>query len=214
MLALPAIISMLASSRSKRLGDIFAGTVVLQESVPRTTGSAPSMPPGLESWAALLDLTMLDDELAFVVRRFLSRAWEMSPQAREAIGTQLVAAVGGVVTPAPPYGTQGWAYLSAVLAERTRRAYLRLVATVQADGAAPLGLPGMPPNPQFPARPVFQARPPSPAYPAYNADPAQAPFPARPVYPAQPPYPARPPYPTQPPYPAQPPYPTRNAGPT
>jgi uncharacterized RDD family membrane protein YckC len=137
LLALPAIVSMLVSSRAKRLGDVFAGTVVLQESVPRTTGAPPPMPPGLAGWAALLDLTGLDDELAFAARRFLGRSWELSPQAREAVGAQLVAAVRGVVTPAPPPGTPGWAYLSAVLAERTRRAYLRLVSTARSHGEPP-----------------------------------------------------------------------------
>ncbi len=126
LLGLPAIISMIASRRSKRLGDVFAGTVVLQVSVPRTVGAAPFVPPPLLGWAALLDLTGLDDGLALRARQFLSRSHALSPQALDRLGRGLVDEVRAVVTPPPPPGTPGWAYLSAVLAERTRRAYARL----------------------------------------------------------------------------------------
>jgi uncharacterized RDD family membrane protein YckC len=194
LLGLPAIISMLASNRSKRLGDIFAGTVVLQESVPRTTGVAPSMPPGLEGWAALLDLTALDDDLAFAVRRFLGRAWQMSPQARDAVGAQLVAAVGNAVTPAPPSGTPGWAYLSAVLAERTRRAYHRLVAAAQQQ------------HPVQPPAGHTSPWPPAASQPAPGHPFAGYPFPGQPLpgqaLPGQAPVP--PVSPTRPPQPPPP----------
>ncbi|KJE23764.1 putative membrane protein/domain [Frankia torreyi] len=149
LLGLPAIISMISSRHSKRLGDVFAGTVVLQVSVPRTVGAAPFVPPPLLGWASLLDLTGLDDGLALRARQFLSRSHALSPQALDRLGRGLVDEVRAVVTPPPPPGTPGWAYLSAVLAERTRRAYARLAA--QRPLAAPPGV--APPRAPFPPPP-------------------------------------------------------------
>lgn len=142
LLGLPAVISMLVSRNSKRLGDVFAGTVVLQVRVPRTVGATPFVPPALLGWASLLDLSGLDDSLALRARHFLSRAHALSPAALDRMGRGLVDEVRAVVTPAPPPGTPGWAFLSAVLAERTRRAYARLIA--QRPPEAPTGPPGGP----------------------------------------------------------------------
>src|SRR5512142_2214205 len=125
-LGAPAVVTMLVTERSKRLGDVLAGTVVLQERVPSTGAPVPGMPPPLAGWAPTLDLSGLGDDLALAARQFLGRAGELSPAAREQLGGQLVAAVQAVVTPPPPPGTPGWAYLAAVLAERRRRAELRL----------------------------------------------------------------------------------------
>ncbi|CAO5242948.1 RDD family protein [Frankia sp. AgKG'84/4] len=134
LLGLPAIISMLSSRTSKRLGDIFAGTVVLQVSVPRTVGEPPFVPLALLGWVSLLDLSGMDDSLALRARQFLSRAHALSPPALERLGSGLVDEIRSVVTPPPPPGTPGWAYLSAVLAERSRRSYARLVAQRPAGG--------------------------------------------------------------------------------
>ncbi|MGF7237741.1 MAG: RDD family protein, partial [Frankia sp.] len=128
LFALPAVVSMTVSARGKRLGDVFAGTIVIQERVPKTRAFTPSMPPGLEGWAALLDLSRFDDRLALAVRGFLARAPDLSESARARLGDDLCVAVAAVVTPQAPPGTPGWAYLGAVLAERTRRARERLGA--------------------------------------------------------------------------------------
>ena len=79
------------------------------------------MPPPLEGWARSLDLSRLRDDLALSARSFLGRAGDLRPEAREDLGGRLVAAVQAVMSPPPPLGTPGWAYLSAVLAERRRR---------------------------------------------------------------------------------------------
>jgi uncharacterized RDD family membrane protein YckC len=171
-LFIPGVVCMMVSNRSKRLGDLFAGTVVLQESVPRTTGAPPRMPPELASWAAMLDLTKLDDELVFSVRRLLSRAAEMSPEARDAVSANLAAEVRKVVTPAPPYWTNDWAYMHAVLAERTRRAYYRLVARTAPTSVSYGPPPGTwaaqpasyPPAPHYQQAPQYPPQP-GPTYP-------------------------------------------------
>ncbi|MEO6204129.1 MAG: RDD family protein [Mycobacteriales bacterium] len=117
-----ALASMLLNDRSKRIGDLLAGTVVLQERVAVRGGAVAVMPAPLTGWAASLDLTGLPDGLALSVRQFLARERDLTPSAREDLGGRLVQAVLDVVTPAPPPGTPGWAVLPAVLAERRRRA--------------------------------------------------------------------------------------------
>ncbi|MGZ6869815.1 MAG: RDD family protein, partial [Frankiaceae bacterium] len=125
ILFIPILTSMV-STRAKRVGDLLAGTVVIQERVPTQAVSVPPMPPVLAGWAATLDLSGLTNELALSARNFLGRAFQLSPVAREHLGSRIVGEVQAVVTPQPPLGTPGWAYLAAVLQERRRREELRL----------------------------------------------------------------------------------------
>jgi uncharacterized RDD family membrane protein YckC len=123
MLHLPSLVVQVFSERGKGLGDVLAGTFVVTERVPTAAATAAApMPPQLAGWAAGLDLSRLPDDLALTVRQFLGRAPALAPAAREAIGSRLTAAVAATTSPPPPPGTPGWAYLSAVLAERRRRA--------------------------------------------------------------------------------------------
>jgi uncharacterized RDD family membrane protein YckC len=143
LFGLPAVAAMLVSGRAKRLGDVFAGTVVLHESVPSMFGMTPVVPAPLAVWVTRLDLTGLDDDLTGAARDFLGRIHELDPAARERVGRDLVAQVQAVVTPPPPPNTPGWAFLSAVLAERTRRSYERLRAHSRAR-YGPGDIPGVP----------------------------------------------------------------------
>ena len=143
-----AILTMLLNSRSKRIGDLLAGTVVLQERVSVRGGLVAAMPPPLGQWAATCDLTGLTDELALSVRQFLSRSADFTETAREDLGGRLVRAVLDVVTPAPPTGTPGWAVLSAVLAERRRREESRVgPPTSPAPAPPPYAAPAPAPGP-------------------------------------------------------------------
>jgi uncharacterized RDD family membrane protein YckC len=126
LLGLIGVISMLVSSRGKRIGDVLAGTLVLQSRVPHLAGQVAPMPAPLAGWATTLDLSRMPDALALQCRQFLGRVGQLTPDARERLGASLVAAVASTVTPLPPPGTPGWAYISAVLAERRRREELRM----------------------------------------------------------------------------------------
>jgi uncharacterized RDD family membrane protein YckC len=66
----PALGMMVAmfSARGKRIGDMAAGTVVLQERVPPRPLWTPVMPPPLAAWAPRLDLAGFDDALALSAR--------------------------------------------------------------------------------------------------------------------------------------------------
>ncbi len=124
----------LLNPQGKRLGDLLAGTVVVQERVAVKGGTVATMPPPLAGWAAQLDLSGVSTELALSVRQFVSRADSLTPAAREDLGQRLVTAVTAAVGPPPP-GTPGWAVLSAVLAERRRREELRLAERPAAQPA-------------------------------------------------------------------------------
>ncbi|MET7393564.1 RDD family protein [Dactylosporangium sp. NPDC005572] len=119
--------TLLLNRSGKRLGDLAAGTIVIHERTPASWGWVPAMPPPLARWAALLDLTGLDDSLALAVRHFLARNREISEPARTQLGQALAREVAACTTPPPPYGVPGWAYLAAVLAERHRRAARQLM---------------------------------------------------------------------------------------
>ncbi len=127
-LFLGGVVCSLLHPSGKRIGDLLAGTVVLQERVPARGGSVAVMPPALAAWAASAELSGLPDALALQARQFLSRSAELTPAAREDLGSRLVTDVLTRISPPPPADAPGWAVLSAVLSERTRREQQRLAA--------------------------------------------------------------------------------------
>ena len=139
------LISSLTSSRGKRLGDHFAGTVVVRERVPAAASLrqyAYGMPPQLEGWASTLDLTRLPDQTALQARQFLGRTTQLAPQVRTSMGLQLAAEFSAYLAPPPPPGIPAETYLAAVLTERMRRAARSVpVSPAPAPGAAPSWLP-------------------------------------------------------------------------
>ena len=151
------VLCSLSSRQGKRLGDLLAGTVVLQVRFPASGAYVPPMPPPLAGWATTLDLSRFDDGLALQSRQFLGRAGQLTDEARERLGASLLASVQAVVAPLPPPGTPGWAYVSAVLAERRRREELRLYT------AHPLAPPNWQPPPPAPRLQPEAAGPPPPA---------------------------------------------------
>jgi len=114
--------TMIASPRGRRLGDLAAGTLVIHERAPAAWGWVPAMPPPLAGWAAGLDLSDLDDDLALACRNYLARGLELREPAKARLGYALANEVGARIRQAPPPGTPLWVFLTAVLAERRRRA--------------------------------------------------------------------------------------------
>jgi len=170
-----AVVTSLLNPANKRLGDLLAGTVVLQERVPATGGTVAHMPPQLAGWAAGLDLSGLPDDLALQARQFLGRSTELTPEAREQLGGRLVAAVHDAVRPPPPPDTPGWAVLSAVLAERRRREEARLGQRRADSGGAGAGAPssgqGYGPPPGYGSAPGYGSPPGYGSAPGYGAPP-------------------------------------------
>jgi uncharacterized RDD family membrane protein YckC len=125
-MAVPALVSMLVSSKGKRLGDYAAGTYVVRERIHITMPPPPMMPPHLAAWAAGADIARLPDGLAMAVRQFLMRAPLLSPQSRTILGRQLFEEVLTYLAPAPPAGSHPELVLAAVIADRRRRDWIRL----------------------------------------------------------------------------------------
>jgi uncharacterized RDD family membrane protein YckC len=165
-----ALITSMLSARGKRLGDMFAGTYVVQERVPQRRSLAPEfamIPPPLAGWAAQLQLSGLSDRDAEAAGSYLRRFYELQPAARDALGFRLAATIAAHVSPPPPPGTPPAAFLAAVLTVRRQRDYLRLAGGPGAPGAGPPGAgpPGAgPPGASAPLAP--QAGLPAPEAPA------------------------------------------------
>ncbi|MGV0851324.1 RDD family protein [Mycolicibacterium phlei] len=138
----PAVICSLVSARGKRLGDIFAGTVVISERTPRTP-PPPPMPPELAWWASSLQLSGLRAEQAELARQFLSRATQLDPAVRDDMAYRIAGGVVAQISPPPPPGAPPHLVLAAVLAERHRRELSRM------QQQPPPG-PGAPPPQQVP----------------------------------------------------------------
>ncbi|MEV6599206.1 RDD family protein [Actinoplanes sp. NPDC051346] len=124
-----ALTTMLFSPQGRRLGDLAAGTYVIHERSPAPWGWVPAMPPPLAAWAAGLDLTNLDDDLALAVRHYLARAADIRQPMNGRFAHSLAAEVSEKIAQPVPPGVPPWAFLSAVLAERRRRAAGRAHAT-------------------------------------------------------------------------------------
>ncbi len=126
-----ALIASMLSVKGKRLGDMFAGTYVIQERVPPRGDLPPEfavVPPPLAGWAQVLELSRLSDQDAEAASSYLRRFRDLRPAARDELGLRLAAAVAGQVSPPPPPGTPPAAFLAAVLAVRRQRESVRLTA--------------------------------------------------------------------------------------
>jgi uncharacterized RDD family membrane protein YckC len=151
--AAPAVICSLLSPKGKRLGDIFAGTVVISERAPKLS-APPPMPPQLAWWASSLQLSGLRAEQAELARQFLSRATQLDPAIRDQIAYRITGEVVAQISPPPPPGVPPQLVLAAVLAERHRRELERLRVP-----------PPSAPAPHWPAQPAYQQQPVSPSTP-------------------------------------------------
>ncbi len=121
----PAVICSLLSPKGKRIGDVFAGTVVISERGPKLP-PPPPMPPSLAWWASSLQLSGLGPEQAELARQFLSRAPQLDPQIRDQMAYRIAGDVVARISPPPPPGVPPQYVLAAVLAERHRRELERL----------------------------------------------------------------------------------------
>jgi uncharacterized RDD family membrane protein YckC len=130
LIGIPAgVITSMASAKGKRIGDLFAGTFVIQERVPRTADlPAPlsQVPPPLAEWAQHLELSRLSDSAAATASSYLRRYYQLAEPARTQLGAQIAATVAAQVSPPPLPGTPATAYLAAVLAVRRQRELARV----------------------------------------------------------------------------------------
>ncbi|MEV0528166.1 RDD family protein [Streptomyces sp. NPDC050439] len=158
-----ACIASLVSARGRRLGDVFAGTLVVRERVP--TGQAafiPPPPPWLAGRFAELDLSGVPEGLWLAIRQYLTRMGQLDPQVGWTMAERLAGDLAGRTGAPAPQGVPPAAYLAAVVQERQARDARRAFGGgggVPAGGAAYVA-------PSPPAYPSLPAYPSSPAHPA------------------------------------------------
>lgn len=121
------------SQRSKRIGDVMAGTYVVRLTGTEERDLPILCPPELEAWAQNADMRSLPDRVGLYARKYLARTGTMSESARQRLGLQLAAEVEKYVAPRPPRGTHPERFLAAVLATRRDREYAVALTAQAAD---------------------------------------------------------------------------------
>ncbi|MFJ4369384.1 RDD family protein [Streptomyces chartreusis] len=159
-LGVVAVIASLVSARGRRLGDVFAGTLVVRERIPVTrTGFVPPPPPWLAGRFAGLDLSAVPDGLWLAIRQYLTRMQQLDPQVAWSMAERLATDLAGRTGAPAPHDVPPAAYLAAVLQERqareARRAFGNGAAVAAPPSpapaaygggvAAPVGVPHVPP---------------------------------------------------------------------
>jgi uncharacterized RDD family membrane protein YckC len=151
----PAVICSMLSSRGKRIGDVFVGTMVISERAPNLSTPVP-MPPALGWWASSLQLSGLRPEQAELARQFLNRAAQLDPRFRDQMAYRIYSEVVAQISPPPPPDAPAPLVLAAVLAERHNRELARMRPAA----------PNPPwPGPFAPGRPQAHVNPPAPVPP-------------------------------------------------
>ncbi len=162
-----ACIASLVSARGRRLGDVFAGTLVVRERVPAgRAGFVPPPPPWLAGRFTGLDLSAVPDGLWLAVRQYLTRMRQLDPAVGWSMAERLAADLAERTgTPVPP-GVPAAAYLAAVLQERQAREARRAfgegtaVGGGQAGAAGPAGVAAFPaPSARHPVGPALAVPP-------------------------------------------------------
>jgi len=150
------------SARGRRLGDVFAGTLVVRERVPAgQAGFVPPPPPWLSGRFSGLDLSAVPDGLWLAVRQYLTRMGQLDPQVAWSMAGRLAADLADRTGAPVPPGVPPAAYLAAVLQERQVREARRAFGHAQAGSGGPVagaggtaGSPGGYVPPVYPATAV------------------------------------------------------------
>lgn len=117
-----ACIASLVSARGRRIGDVFAGTLVIRERVPTGRGTGvPPPPPWLMGRFTELDLSGVPDDLWLAVRQYLTRMGQLDPAVSWSMAERLANEVVDRTGTPPPEGVPPAAYLAAVVNERQSR---------------------------------------------------------------------------------------------
>ncbi|MEU8976135.1 RDD family protein [Streptomyces monashensis] len=151
-----ACIASLVSARGRRLGDVFAGTLVVRERIPAgPAGFVPPPPPWLVGRFAELDLSAVPDGLWLAVRQYLTRMSQLDPQVSAGMAQRLAADLAARTGASVPPDLHAAAFLAAVVHERqSREARQTFGASGFGRSAGLNGAPAAPTAPQPPPAPV------------------------------------------------------------
>ncbi|MFG2943591.1 RDD family protein [Streptomyces adustus] len=156
-LGVVAVIASLVSARGRRIGDVFAGTLVVRERVPAArTGFVPPPPPWLAGRFSGLDLSSVPDDLWLAIRQYLTRMRQLDPQVGWAMAARLATDLADRTGTPVPHGVVPAAYLAAVVQERQAREVRRTFGNGTPTAAPAGGVPAAygPPVSPVPPAPV------------------------------------------------------------
>ncbi|MFE4519879.1 RDD family protein [Kitasatospora sp. NPDC056783] len=129
----PAVITSAVHSEGKRLGDVFAGTVVVRERTPGASGSVSPLPPVhphlLQSMGrelVAMDLSAVPEPLWLAIRQLLGRAGQLDPAVMHRMSARLAEDLSARIGHPIASGLHPAAFLGAVLTERQRREWTRV----------------------------------------------------------------------------------------
>jgi uncharacterized RDD family membrane protein YckC len=135
-----ACVASLVSARGRRLGDVFAGTLVVRERVPvGRTAFVPPPPPWLAGRFSELDLSAVPEGLWLAIRQCLTRMQQLDPQVGRAMAERLMMDLAARTGSQAPQGVPPAAYLAAVVQERQAREARRAFGNGPAAGGPHAG---------------------------------------------------------------------------
>ncbi|AYG82486.1 hypothetical protein DWB77_04662 [Streptomyces hundungensis] len=166
-------IASLVSARGRRLGDVFAGTLVVRERVSSGWAAAvPPPPPWLVGRFAGLDLSRVPDGLWLAVRQYLTRMRQLDPQVSWTMSVRLAEEMAACTGAPAPGGVPPAAYLAAVVSERQARDARRAFGSVRPGVVGP-GVQGAWAGQGIAAGPPLPTAQPGAGAPPQAAQPAQ-----------------------------------------
>jgi uncharacterized RDD family membrane protein YckC len=118
-----AMVSLL-NDKSKRLGDLIAGTYSQHERVSKAQPPLFGVPLALAEWAKTADVARMPDGLARRIAQFLRQSAGLTPDTRARLSQELAAEASRYVSPVPKDNAE--LFLAAVAAVRRDREYLAL----------------------------------------------------------------------------------------
>ncbi|MBT2470993.1 RDD family protein [Streptomyces sp. ISL-66] len=117
-----ACIASLVSARGRRLGDVFAGTLVIRERVPGArVMPVPAPPPWLAGRFGGMDLSAVPDGLWLAIRQYLTRMNQLDPQVGDVMAARLADDLVARTGAPAPAGVPAASFLMAVVHERQSR---------------------------------------------------------------------------------------------
>lgn len=137
-----AALTGLLNARSKRLGDLMAGTYSQFDRIPRADPLPLFLSPLLATWATTADVAKLPDRLSRRIAQFVRQAPHLTPVARAGLSAELATEASAYVSPLPPVDAETFLVGVAVL-RRQRDATGLALEKARLDQLAPL-LDGLP----------------------------------------------------------------------
>jgi len=125
-----AIVVSLLNGRSKRLGDMVAGTFSQYERVSKTERPVYGVPVQLYEWSLTADVARMPDRLSRRIASFLAQASKLTPQTRARVSHELAGEAAPFVSPLPSADAE--LFLAAIAAVRRDREFAAL--TLEARG--------------------------------------------------------------------------------